>query len=292
MPTVPSDAPDLFDCAAWATVIGCLGARCWFGIDRENDRRVSLFVWDKGPVRVGFVGFPVSPMWLLGSTCEQFAQTLNLPERIDLLRANFSMLDTGTRSGLQGTSLPESTIPDLASWPIRHQTKNRKDLALAVRRGVILSNGTVQDADALFSIYANTIARNRGRLRYNQGYFSALIAMSESRADMQVRVARHEENLIGFCVAVKHADRGYYLHAGVADSHRQFGAADILADDAIRWAMSTGCRSFSLMASPPNQPGLQKFKQKWAEVDGQWVTSDTPRGLLGRLVWIGLSLAW
>ena len=284
------DAPNLFDSAAWAAAMACLGARCWLGNDHIDNRRASLFVWQKGPVRIGYVGFPVSPTWLLTSTHWRSSTTLNLPERVDLLRANFSMLDSGALSARSKISLPESAIPELAAWPIRNQRKNRKDLALAIRHGVILCNATSQDADTMFAIYEDTVLRHRGRLRYSLDYFKAVTTISEGGQDVQVRIARHQQQTIGFCVTAKQAQRGYYLHAGVKSGYRQLGAADLLADDSIQWAISNGCRSFSMMASPPDQLGLHKFKQKWTENDGQWITVDTPNGFLGRLATLALSL--
>lgn len=283
-------SPDLFDSAAWAAVIACLGARCWLGIDRNENRRIILFVWQKGPVRVGYLGFPVSPAWLLTDSIWQSRGSMPLPERIDLLRVNFSTLDTSVVAGPPGLSLPESAIPDLSAWPLRNQRKIRKDLALGVRHGVKLCNATPDDATTIFSIYEQTVSRHRGRLRYNLDYFKALTLMSAGCEDVQVRLARDQQKAIGFCVTVKQADRGYYLHAGVAEGCRHLGAADLLADDAIRWAISRSCRSFSMMASPQDQPGLHKFKQKWSEEDGQWTTIHMPHGVLGRLTELVLSL--
>lgn len=279
----------LFDSMHWAAAVACLGARCWRGIDRGNGRLVTLFVWHRGPVRVGYLGFPVSPGWLLRDAEWQDCVAPYFPERIDFVRANFSTLHGPSAGRGRQTMLPESVIPALSSWPQRNQRKIRKDLAHAARHGLTIANATPEDAEALFSIYQQTIVRRRGRLRYTGGYFSELIAISRVRQDIQVRLACHEGNTIGFCVTADNTSRGYYLHAGVAEGNRHLGAADLLADDAIRWAAARGCVSFSLMASPADQVGLHKFKQKWAEQDGQWSTIDVARGLLGKLTAFALA---
>lgn len=291
MQDVPAGSvPNLFDSAAWAAAIACLGARCWLGIDRDKNRRITLFVWQKGPVRVGYLGFPISPAWLLTDWDWQSRDSMPLPERIDLLRWNFSTIGTSVVASPLGISQPESTIPDLSAWPLRNQRKIRKDLALGVRHGVTLCNATIEDVATLFSIYEQTISRHRGRLRYNLDYFKTLTLISAGCEDVQVRLARDQQKTIGFCITVRQADRGYYLHAGVAEGCRHLGAADLLANDAIRWAISKNCKSFSMMASPQDQPGLHKFKQKWSEVDGQWTTISIPHGVLGRLTKLVLSL--
>lgn len=290
MPDAPAGPlPDLFDSAAWAAAIACLGARCWLGIDRDENRRIILFVWQKGPVRVGYLGFPVCPAWLLTDSIWQSRGSMPLPERIDLLCGNFSALDTSVVASPPGISLPESVIPDLSAWPLRNQRKIRKDLALGARHGVTLCDATLDDVAKIFSIYEQTISRRRGRQRYNLDYFNALALMSANREDVQVRLARDQQKTIGFCVTVKQADRGYYLHAGVAEGCRHLGAADLLADDAVRWAISKSCRSFSMMASPQDQPGLHKFKQKWSEEDGHWTAIRMSHSILGRLTELALS---
>jgi lipid II:glycine glycyltransferase (peptidoglycan interpeptide bridge formation enzyme) len=86
-----------------------------------------------------------------------------------------------------------------------------------------------------------------------------------------------------FFVTARQANRGYYLHAGVEERYRHLGTADLLADYSIHWAISKGCRSFSMMAWPLEQPGLHKFKQKWTEEDSQWTVIQMTQGVLGRL---------
>ena len=36
----------------------------------------------------------------------------------------------------------------------------------------------------------------------------------------------------------------------------------------IRWAQAAGCESFNFMSSPPNQPSLVRYKEKWGGVTG------------------------
>jgi GNAT superfamily N-acetyltransferase len=271
----------LFDSPQWARAVALLGARCWSGIDDASARRLSLFVWTKWPLRVGFFGFPVSPVWLNGDILASI-QADGLPERIDLIRTNYCMLDSPPHHD-QAIALPESAIVDLVRGPQRHARRNRKDLALALRHQVALRDAVLADAPVIFRIYAQTIERHAGRMRYNLEYFSALLDLSTRNPNIQVRMAIHADRSIGYCVAVKEGERGYYLHAGVDADSRQLGAADVLVNDAIEWARSSGCTAFSLMPSPVNQPGLSKFKQKWGDQDGQWLTVDHANGLLGKM---------
>ncbi len=273
---------DLFASPQWARVMSSLGARCWRGVGEQNDQVVNLFVWHKGPLKVGFLGFPVTPAW--AAEASRKIDAAHLPERIDLLRVSLSTLDGQADRGGANTALPESVIPNLGDWPQRNRKKIKKDLSFARRHGVVVRDAASDDAQLIESIYLETIARNKGRLRYNADYFAALIELSTSSPFVQVRMACHETHTVGFCVTATQHDRAYYLHAGVAGQHRKLGAADVLADDAIQWAIACGGKSFSLMASPPEQPGLQKFKHKWSEAEEQWIVSDHAFGIAGWLV--------
>jgi hypothetical protein len=273
---------DLFASPQWATVMSCLGARCWHGFGRQDDEAVTLFVWRKGFLSLGYLGFPVTPAWAIA--CSFQLNRAQLPVHVDLLRLNASTLDESTSQLVASSALPEGVIPRLDDWPLRNRKKIKKDLAFATGHGIVVRDSQSADDEVIDSIYRETIVRSKGRLRYNKEYFRALIELAHCNTHLQVRMACHEARAIGFCVAAMQHDRGYYLHAGVAEGNRRLGAADVLANDAIQWAISCEAQSFSLMASPQQQSGLQNFKKKWSESDTQWLSSDHSFGVAGWLI--------
>lgn len=273
----PDDA--YFASPHWINAVAALGARCWTRRGDEGGRR--LFVFARGPLRVGFPGFPVG--WG-GST----AALGKLPERVDLLRWNFSMLDAPPPDAATGriVLLPESVIPSLGSWPVRNAKRLAKDMAFSRRQAVAVEPALEAHAAAIHEIYRATVSRHGGALRYNREYFVRLLGEGEGRTLLKASVATvgDAHALAGFCIAVADRGRGYYLHGGVDPSFRARGVSDLLLDGAIAWARDAGCRDFTLMASPADQPGLAGFKRKWSERDGAWTTVDVASSAVGRLV--------
>lgn len=271
------DDAGFFSSRHWASALACLGARCWYRLGEGRDDR--LFVFRRGPLKVAFPGFPVTPA---GFT----PPSSGWPERIDLLRTNHSCLDPheGQVSAGRTLRLPESVIPLLSEWPRRNAKKLAKDVAYSRRQPVRLAPALPADADGIFDIYRSTVSRHGGSLRYNREYFRRLLAPGQPVAPLCMRVVRSttDDHLAGFCIAASDHGRGYYLHGGVDLRYRSLGVSDLLLDEAIAWAIGAGCKDFTLMASPPDQPGLVSFKRKWSEQEGSWTTVDSGLTLPGR----------
>lgn len=272
-------AADFFSSVHWAEALSSLGARCWYGTGSRQRER--LFVFRRGPLRVGFPGFPVTPLDFEGLSA-------GLPERIDLLRANHSCLDAVAGRGIAGRSmlLPESVIPVLSEWPQRNARKLAKDRSYSRRQQVRLQPAEPDDAAGIFDIYRSTVSRHGGALRYSLGYFQRLLAIGGTFPSVCMRVAKStvDDGLAGFCIATRDRGRGYYLHGGVDMRFRSLGVSDLLLDEAIAWSRGAGCTEFTMMASPPEQSGLVSFKRKWSERDDYWTTIDTGLTLAGKLL--------
>lgn len=279
-PVGPADGVgDFFSSVPWAQALSALGARCWYGTGSRQGER--LFVFRRGPLKVAFPGFPVTPVGFAGLSG-------GLPERIDLVRVNRSCLDAGVDLGPEGRllRLPESVIPLLSDWPRRNARKLAKDRAYSKRQSVRLERAGPTDAAGIFDIYRSTVNRHGGALRYNLEYFQRLLSIDGSFPSLCMRVAKSavDGSLAGFCIAAKDRGRGYYLHGGVDLHFRSLGVSDLLLDEAIAWSRAAGCAEFTMMASPPEQSGLISFKRKWSEHDGYWTTFDTGLTLAGKVL--------
>lgn len=282
-----SDAP-LFLHPDWAKVVETLGARFWLGIEKSTCRQVSLFVWQRGPVRIGFLGFPVTPGWAAEQMLRD-AKAFNWPERVDLIRTNVSMLDEQAQEVGGGVRLPESVIPNMAVWPARAGKKIRKDLKWAERHGTTIRIARHNDAKLVHAIYAGTVKRHNGRLRYSEEYFRRLLMLVDDRVDFRACIAVREDLDIGFCLGAITGSRAWYLHAGASPEYRRYGAADMLVHDLIAWARDAECQQLSFMPSPVAQPGLAQFKCKWGDADGHWLTRDWPQSIAGRMICLWLT---
>jgi GNAT superfamily N-acetyltransferase len=99
---------------------------------------------------------------------------------------------------------------------------------------------------------------------------------------LRVFLARDVDgSLRGFAVLAIDRDVGYYLHGASDARGKREGVADLLLESLVTTARTQGARSLSLMASPWEQRGLIRFKQKWGDTTGLCVTNDVATGPIG-----------
>jgi lipid II:glycine glycyltransferase (peptidoglycan interpeptide bridge formation enzyme) len=169
---------------------------------------------------------------------------------------------------------PETAIPDLQDWGHHAVSTNiRRDLKKAAAAGLELVDAKGADDGArLYEIYAATIKRHRGSLRYNARYFSRLIDLASTRQDLRVITARKHGDIAGFLVLVMDTDTAYYLHGGTNFELPNYHSAPLLFETAIEAAKSRGLRCFNFMSSPADQPTLVQYKEKWGGITRQHKT--------------------
>lgn len=273
----------LFSDPAWVEPVArALGSRPLYGFHRGIGAGLAVHRFRRLGFLIAYAGLPITPAWLAASDERARVRIAGA----HLTRFNFSSLAPEIRAARAetATALPESVIPDLGSWPVRSARKLKKDRAFASRAGLRVDDLGVEHAAAVERLYRGTVARHGGRLRYGESYFRAAIELAVSDARISARGAFDEaSNLAGFTIFCREGATANYLHGGVAPEARKRGASDLLLGDAIDRAIAAGATSVTLLPSPPQQPGLLAFKQKWAERDASWITLDRADDLLGRL---------
>ena len=282
-------AGGLFADSAWAEPIArALGSRIVYGFDPRRDAGVAVHLFSRFGVTVAYAGLPISPAWLADATAREAA----IPGA-QLARFNFSALVANVAAARSEHAIeqPESVIPDVAAWPNRSARKLKKDRAFAVRSGLRLGDLGAEHAAAVETLYRATVTRHRGRLRYGEDYFRAVVAFAtDSRVSARGAFDESGE-LAGFAMFGLDGGIAHYLHGGVAESGRSRGASDLLLGDAMDRMIARGARSVTLLPSPAQQGGLLAFKRKWAEADGTWLTLDRPQGFAGAAIGAALALS-
>lgn len=256
----------LFHSELWLRLLqDGFGAEPLFGLHAASRTRLPLTVFKAGPFRIGYAGFPCSA--LQGSVTALAELGGGHFERpVDLLRASLPGMGTARIQQAPSASVPETIIEHLQGWSAAALPKLERDLKKASRSDlVVMAGGSAEDAEDWHRLYLQTVQRHDGQARYPQTYFRALL-----RRLPQPRFAAwhalHQGQLAGFCIAAIDAGTGYYLHGAVDPSCRSLGVTDRLLAEAIRWAQKAGAVRFSLMASPPTQPGLIRYKEKWGGI--------------------------
>ena len=71
---------------------------------------------------------------------------------------------------------------------------------------------------------------------------------------------------MAFVVTVRHGAEANYLHGGFDAAFAAELPSDRLLLNAITGAQTEGLQIFNMMASPPDQPSLVRFKEKWGGI--------------------------
>lgn len=255
----------LFHSRQWQELINqSFRAANLYGWSEERQLGCAISVFRAGPFRVAYAGFPVGgAVGDGGLTREDLADLCAAlrAHRIACLRVPVSAFGDPLSLEFPFRSTPETAIPDLASWNPDAFAKLRHDIS-RVRRGPLI----IADAprgDILHALYRATVRNHRGNERYNAAYFDGLVALARERPDLRCRVALCEGVTAGFLVAAKHCGQSYYLHGASAQAFKKHAPSDALLYDAISWAQREQAQGFNLMTSPPEQPSLVRYKEKW-----------------------------
>lgn len=280
----PGRTLPVFATAQWAHVLEGLGCRVVQVRNLALAETVVVPIFRRGPLRLGFMGFPVCGGRLDALSTDEFDQ-----HAAELARLLSLDIVRGTRAGLAapgpGICLPEVWTDQLADWPGTLGKKLARDLAFAERACADLEIRTRGgDPAAWHAIYTATVLGHGGKLRYTAEYFRRLEAAAAAGAGLTVFQASDPQGVVrGFAVLAADRTTGYYLHGGVDGASRKSGLSDLLLWRIMSQAKASGLEKFSLMASPEAQTGLIRFKRKWAERQGYSVTRDLGNGIAGRL---------
>lgn len=236
----------------------------------------AVSVFRGGPFRIGYLGFPVGgvignpSMNPVAALRGSKSRTLPLCVRVPG-RAGSPLID----DDLPHQVNPETVIEDLQSWSLESVSKNlRRDVRKAGRSG--LSVARTEDpavGDTLYDLYSATVRRHGGSLRYNAAYFRGLIELAGTEPSIRVYLATAGSTIAGFVATVGHQGVANYLHGAARAEFRSDSPSDLLLSAAIDDARCRGFRQFNLMASPPGQPSLVRYKEKWGGVTRDLKTS-------------------
>ena len=266
----PRQMPDgLFSSPGWLSLLrDGFGCQCVHVHDAKNKVDYPIAVFKAGPFRVAYIAFPVGAA--LGSVdrYQQLAaclRGLHRSIRPHCLRASVSGFDEQPELDLNCAETPETAIVDLPTWTLGLASSNvRRDLKRARKADLAVREASPEDSKALYVLYADTIKRNQGSLRYNVTYFEKLVALASVCEDLKVLASGPVGAPAAFVAAARHNEAGYYLHGGSDPAQRQHRPAALLMHEAISWAQNHQCRLFNFMSSPPDQPSLVQYKEKWA----------------------------
>jgi hypothetical protein len=272
----------LFGSVAWQSVLErsfrCRTLYVWNGVNG-----LTITVFRVGPFKVGYLGFPVGGRIGPSGSRLDFIDDLRrsgTPDMPICIRVPASGFDERVECDHPFVSNIESAIVDLQHWDRASVSKKlRRDVRRAAQTGLeLVEVADGASSSSLYDIYSATVRRQRGSLRYNETYFASLAALCKTQPALRLYTAVDGRKLAGFAITARHRSTTYYLHGGAADEYRQQSPSDLLLDRAISNAKADGSDCFNLMASPPGQPALTRYKEKWGATARTLKTYSVPLG--------------
>lgn len=259
----------LFHSRDWLVLLEeSFNCRPLYAWNAEVASGAALPVFKAGPFRVAYLGFPVGG--LLGNALTDAAGLLTLGKNASrnlptCVRIPASAFAEPIELPLAYTSNPETAICHLQDWDLASVSKKLwRDVKKAQRSTLSIEEPSgASEGKTLYRIYRKTVKHHGGALRYNEGYFSALIELASRHPGVRVLTAKYQGAIAGFVVVAIHGRTAYYLHGGMERAYRAQNPSDLLLGESIRAARDDGCEIFNLMSSPVDQPSLVRYKEKW-----------------------------
>ena len=271
-------AASLFQSGDWLQLLAeCFRSKTVYAFDQAQASGSAITLFRAGPFRIGYLGFPLGRLLgngaLRSELLDQMATGLAAQAPV-CVRIPSSAFAESDELQLPSVITPETAIPELQHWGHHALSTNiRRDLKKAAGAGLELADAeSADDGARLYQIYAATIKRHKGSLRYNARYFSRLIELAATRQDLRVITARKHREIAGFLVLAIDGDTAYYLHGGTNFELPNYHSAPLLFEAAIDAAKNLGLRCFNFMSSPADQPSLVQYKEKWGGITRQHKT--------------------
>jgi peptidoglycan pentaglycine glycine transferase (the first glycine) len=159
------------------------------------------------------------------------------------------------------TIQPGSTIlvdlrdePDI--WLARMSPKNRYNIRLSERKGVVVSTGSERDIAAFYELVVMTGGRD-GFEVHSLDYYSESYRLFNETEQAKLFLAKHEGRLLAGLMAFACGPKAWYFYGASSNEERQRMPNYALQWAAMNWAKDKGCRSYDLWGIPDEAPEME-----------------------------------
>ncbi|MCI0590730.1 MAG: GNAT family N-acetyltransferase [Gammaproteobacteria bacterium] len=253
---------------AWQGVLEkAFRAKPLYFLDPDQQDGFVVQVFPKGPFRVGYIGFPIGGTVRgasIGPDRLERVRRASRYHKIHTLRLRASAFRSEEDLAIDAVQELETAVLDLQRYEPEAIAKVKRDINRARRFHVMVHERSDEDlAPLLYRLYASTISRHQGIVKYNLTYFSELIGLTRVDPRAQILIATVHGHVAGYLVLVMERDTAYYLHGAVEEDYKSYGVMDMLVYEAIGTSKRSGMQLFNMMISPANQVSLVRYKEKW-----------------------------
>ncbi len=147
----------------------------------------------------------------------------------------------------------------------RLKQKTRYNVALAVRRGVVVRSVGEEAIDAFYNLYAETAERDGFALRTRAYYVDAWRSFLRA-GQATILLAEKDGRALAGVIPVAYGETAFYLYGASATEGRRDMPSYLAQWESLRWAAGRGCRVYDWWGGPTTQAaddplwGVQRFK--------------------------------
>ena len=144
--------------------------------------------------------------------------------------------------------------------------KWRYNVRLAARKGVTVRPGRLTDLPLLYTMYAETAARNEFVIR-PEAYYRDVWGAFIKAGLAQPLVAEVEGEPVAMVIIFRFASRAWYMYGASCAVHREKMPNHLLQWEAMQWAREQGCAVYDMWGAPDvldeSDPlwGVYRFKR-------------------------------
>jgi len=185
---------------------------------------------------------------------------------------------------------PDTVILDLTQTEeellLGMKPKTRYNVRLAMKKGVEVRIGGVEDLTEWYKLYRETAQRDRIAIHpytYYRTLFDLSFSYGGDSPQMSLFLAFYEGLLVGGIIVALFKEEAIYLYGASSNQHRNVMASHLLQWEAMKWAKQRGAKQYDLFGIPPTEDpahpmvGLYRFKTGFGgRILHRWGSWDYP----------------
>ena len=163
----------------------------------------------------------------------------------------------------------------------RMKSKTRYNIRLAVRKGVQVREGVLDDLGFFYALMQETSGRD-GFAVHKQEYYQAAYRLFVPANLARLFLAFYEDEPLAGLMAFACGDKAWYFYGASSSRHRNRMPSYLLQWEAMRWARARGCTTYDLWGIPDEDEEMLEacFTERR---DGLWSVYRFKRGFGGQV---------
>jgi peptidoglycan pentaglycine glycine transferase (the first glycine) len=196
------------------------------------------------------------------------------------------LTELGFRASPQ-TIQPQCTIlldltPATEDILARMKSKTRYNIRLAVRKGVMVRGGTLNDLPGFYRLMQLTGERD-GFGIHSESYYELAHQLFVPQGLAKLFLATFEDKVLAGIMAFAFGQWAWYMYGASSDEHRNLMPNYLLQWEAIQWAKERGCLTYDLWGIPDEEEEVLE-REFLKRNDGLWGVYRFKRGFGGQVV--------